>query len=300
MDVGSALLARAHSAGCAAIAVVGTGKNVGKTVTVTAICDALAVGGRPFGLCSIGRDGEPVDALEGFAKPRISLRAGTLFATARALLPRHPAVEIVEALEERSAVGPLVVARVHGAGSFEIAGPPSAAALRRVVARLRAAGAPFVVIDGAVDRIAALRDGEDGVVVATGAAAGTSLARVVDDVRGLAALLRTPLADPAADAIAIEGALTVAMASALVRAGERRQVVVRDPTRIALGSAFGALAQRLDLRCRRPLHPVACTVAPLAHDRAFEPRELLEAVAAATGLPCYDVYAGAQALPAAA
>ncbi len=124
-----------------------------------------------FGLCSIGRDGEPVDALEGFAKPRISLRAGTLFATARALLPRHPAVEIVEALEERSAVGPLVVARVRGAGSFEIAGPPSAAALRRVVARLRAAGAPFVVIDGAVDRIAALRDGEEGVVVATGAAA---------------------------------------------------------------------------------------------------------------------------------
>ncbi len=187
MDVGSALLERARAAGRNAIAVVGTGKNMGKTVTVAAICDALArnCGAVPFGLCSIGRDGEANDALEGFAKPRLALREGTLFATARALLPPHPAVEVVETLDERSAVGRLVIARVRAPGLFEIAGPPSAAAMRRVVARLRAAGAPFVVIDGAIDRVAALRDGEEGVVVATGAAAGTSLARVVDEMARL-------------------------------------------------------------------------------------------------------------------
>jgi hypothetical protein len=300
MDVGTALLERARAAGRDAIAVVGTGKNVGKTVTVAAICDALRAGAAPFGLCSIGRDGEAVDALEGFAKPRLWLRAGTLLATARALLPKHPAVEVVETLDERSAVGRLVVARVRAPGLFEIAGPPSAAAMRRVVARLRAAGAPFVVIDGAVDRVAALRDGEDAVVIATGAAAGTSFARVVDEMAGFVSSLRTPVVDLTRDFVAVEGALTVAMASAFVRADERRQIVVRDPTRLALGSAYGALAKRLDLRCERPLYPVACTVAPLAHDRSFEPRAFLEAVAVASGLPCYDVYAGAQALPAAA
>jgi hypothetical protein len=300
MDVGSALLERARAAGRDAIAVVGTGKNVGKTVTVAAICDALAASAVPFGLCSIGRDGEANDALEGFAKPRLALREGTLFATARSLLPPHPAVEIVETLDERSAVGRLVVARVRAPALFEIAGPPSAAAMRRVVARLRAAGAPFVVIDGAVDRVAALRDGEDAVVIATGAAAGTSLARVVDEMAGFVSSLRTPVVDPARDFVAVEGALTVAVAAAFVRANERRQIVVRDPTRLALGSAYGALSQRLDLRCERRLYPVACTVAPLAHDRSFEPRTFLDAVAAATGLPCYDVYAGAQALPTAA
>ena len=56
---------------------------------------------------------------------------------------------------------------------------------------------------------------------------------------------------------------------------------------------FGdALAAKLDLRCERPLHPVACTVAPLFGERRFEPRAFARAVAARTGLPVFDIYAG--------
>lgn len=298
MHVGEVLLARARSAGRESIVVVGTGKNVGKTVTVASICEALARAGTTFGLCSIGRDGEAVDALEGSAKPRLFLRSPALIATARVLLPPHPAAEIVELPPEQSALGPLAIARVRGAGFFEISGPPSAAALRRIARRLRESGAEFVVIDGAVDRIAALADGDDAIVVATGAASGPTPARVVDEIRTLVACLRIPAYDPAREALFFEGALTASAAAALVRAGERRQVVVRDATRIAIGGrAFVTLAHDLDLRCRRTLLPIACTVAPSSSERAFEPAAFLRAVTEATGLPCYDVYAGAEALP---
>jgi hypothetical protein len=92
----------------------------------------------------------------------------------------------------------------------------------------------------------------------------------------------------------IEGALTAGVAAALVRAGERRQVVVRDATHVALGGrAYLALARELDLRCERELRPIACTLAPLSAERAFEPGAFLRAAASATGFPVYDVFASA-------
>jgi hypothetical protein len=295
MHVGEALVARARAAEKRSIVVVGTGKNVGKTVTVTALADALVRSGVRFGIASIGRDGEAIDALEGTPKPRIFLRGDALLATAAPLLPAHPAVEIVAATNEESALGPIVLARVRAPGFFEIAGPPSAAALRLVVGRLFAGGAEIVLVDGAVDRIAALRE-EDAVVVATGAAIGPTPARVVEETATLVSCLRLPAVDRSRAAVEIEGALTAATAAALVRAGERRQIVVRDPTKIVAGGrAFAALQRGLDLRCERPLHPVACTAASIASVRAFEPASFLRLLAQAVELPCYDVYAGAAA-----
>ena len=60
--VGPALLQLAKNAGLSSIAVVGTGKNVGKTVVVRTLCDALSTANVQFGLTSIGRDGEAIDA----------------------------------------------------------------------------------------------------------------------------------------------------------------------------------------------------------------------------------------------
>jgi hypothetical protein len=296
MDVGAALLARARAAGARSLAVVGTSKNAGKTVTVAAVCAALQREGETFGLCSIGRDGEAVDALDGSPKPRLDLREGALIATAAALLPRHPAAEIVAFSGETSALGPIVFARVRAPGRFEIAGPPQANALRRIAARFEELGAHFVLIDGAVDRIAALRDGKDAIVVATGAASAPTLAQAIDAAAALVARLRIARADPAHEMLAVEGALSLELASRLAAQNERRQVVVRDPTRIAFGGkAFLRMAERLTLRCEHPLLPVACTIASLAPERSFEPRAFLHGVARATGLPAFDVYAGAAA-----
>jgi len=296
MEVGSALLALARSAGARSLAVVGTSKNAGKTVTVAAVCGALQREGGTFGLCSIGRDGEAIDALDGSPKPRLDLREGALFATATQLLPRHPATEILEVSGETSALGPILLARVRAPGRFEIAGPPRASALRRIVERFAAYGAGFVLVDGAVDRVAALRGGQDAIVVAAGAAGAPTLAQAIDGAAALVARLGLPRVDPAQASLSIEGALSLEQAAALAAHGERRQVVVRDPTRIAFGGkAFLRMAERLTLRCEYPLSPVACTIASLAVERSFEPRAFLRGVARATGLPAFDVYAGAAA-----
>ncbi len=300
MDVAAALLTRARSAGAASLAVVGTSKNAGKSVVVAALCEALAREGGAFGLCSIGRDGEAVDALDAAPKPRFFLRAGALLATAAALVPRSPALELLEVTGERSALGPIVLARMRAAGFVEISGPPSAAAVRRIANAL-ATRAAFVVIDGAVDRIAALRGGHDAIVVAVGAASAHTLSHAVDDVAALVKRLGLPAPDGALDAVYVDGALLASEAAAFARDGETRQVVVADATRIAFsGRMFLELSQRLDLRCASVLHPIACTVAPLGAERSFEPRAFARAVAKRTGLPAYDVFASAVAEPDAA
>lgn len=291
MDVAAALLAQARAIGKSSLAVVGTSKNAGKTVVVAAVADALAREATEFGLVSLGRDGESVDALEGTPKPRFWLRRGATFATAAMLLPRSPACEIIAMTGERCALGPVVIARARAAGYVEIAGPPSAAALRRIVTTLRAHSA-FVLVDGAVDRSAALRGGEDAIVVAVGAATAATIARASDEAAALVAKLRVPRFDPSRPMLGFDGALTASGAAAFARTGERRQIVVRDPTQLAFGGrAFLELAARLDLRCREPLHPIACSIASLGPQRAFEPRAFAQAVSERTRLPVYDVYA---------
>jgi hypothetical protein len=294
------LLARARETGAHSIAVVGASKNAGKTVVISALAEALERSQTPFAMCSIGRDGEARDAIDAGPKPRVFLRPGVLLATAAALVPRTPALEILAVTGERSALGEIVLARVRARGRFEIAGPPSAAALRRIARALGSDGR-LVLVDGAVDRTAALRDGGDAIVVAVGAATAAAMSRAVEDVAALTRRLQLPLVDAGRDAIRVSGALTPGAAAAFARAGERRQIVVADPTRVALrGRAFLELAARLDVRCERTLNVIACTVAPIALERSFEPRAFARAVARRTGLPTYDVYAGSVADPGAA
>ncbi len=291
--VGEALLDLARSSGAHSIAVVGTGKNVGKTVVVRTICDALSDAGTRYGLTSIGRDGEAVDVTDALAKPRLPLRRGALIATARDILPAFPACEIIGLSRTYSAAGPIVYAAVRQRAFYEIVGPPSASGIRVAVDRLFELGASFVVLDGAVDRVAALGGAGHAIVVATGASNSGTPAQAVDDVRALVARLRTPLADPDEPSLQVSGALIASAAAALIARGETRQVVVRDPTQIAIrGKAFLATAGRLRLRCERPLNVIAVTTASIGRDRYFEPRAFLQDVAVACGLPSFDAYAG--------
>lgn len=291
--IGESLLDLARSSGANSIAVVGTGKNVGKTVIVRTICDALSDAQTIYGLTSIGRDGEAIDVTDALAKPRLPLRPGALIATARDVLPAFPACEIVGLSRMYSAAGPIVYAAVRQRAYYEIVGPPSASGIRAAVQRLFGHGASFVVLDGAVDRIAALGGGGHAIVVATGASSASTPAQAVDEVRALVARLRTPRVDPSEPSLHVSGALIASAASALIAQGETRQVVVRDPTQIAIrGRAFLATAQRLRLRCERPLNVIAVTVASIGRGGYFEPRAFLHEVANACGLPSFDAYAG--------
>ena len=298
MRVGDSLLELARAGAARSLFVVGTGKNVGKTVAMRAVAGAAAARGLSIGVTSTGRDGEAVDAADSLAKPRLFLHPGTVIATARHLLPEHPASEILDVTGWRTAAGPVVFARVRRGGYYELAGPSTASGIRACAERFAQYGCDQIIVDGALDRVAALAGGNDAVIIATGAAAANTMEEAIDDVRALAARLSLPQVDAGKPLLRIEGALTPALASQF-SADERRQIVVRDPTQVAAsGKTLLGIMRRLDVRCERRINVVAATVASIGRDRYFEPRAFMEGVAQATGLPVFDVYADAMAAAA--
>ena len=293
MKTGDALLDLARANGRTSLFVVGTGKNAGKTVAMRAIATAAARRGLSLGLTSAGRDGETFDAVDAAAKPRLFLDAGTIVATARALLPQVD-FELLEVTKWQTAAGPVVFARVRRPAFYELAGPPKASELRRCVEQLHELGCQQVIVDGAIDRVAALAGGNDAVVIAVGADAGSSVDEAAAYARALVERLCVKSYDPQQPFVKIEGALTSAAAGALLEKGEKRQVVVRDPTQVVIhGKEFLRFAERVPLRCERPLHVLAVTVAPMGRERDFEAEAFRAAVARETGLPVFDVYADA-------
>ena len=295
MRVGQAILDLARATGAPSLFFVGIGKNVGKTIAMRAVYEAALEAKLGVGLASIGRDGEAIDIGDGQRKPRLFLRAGSVLATAQAALPRSPASEILECSSLATAVGPLVYARVKHDAFYELIGPPTASGVRQVVAGLLR-HASYALVDGAVDRVAALAGGEDAIVIAVGADAASTMDDAVLQVRALVRRLTIPLCDPHAERVTVEGALTPGIASEMIARGEVRQVVLRDPTQLAMvGSAALRALDRLHLRCTQPLRVVAVTVASIGRERIFEPLAFAQAVAGATALPVFDVYAASVA-----
>ncbi|HTU83243.1 MAG TPA: hypothetical protein VMF61_13995 [Candidatus Acidoferrales bacterium] len=295
MPVGRELLDLWRASGARSLFVVGIGKNVGKTVTMRAVYDAAGAGDATVGLTSIGRDGEASDAGDGAPKPRLWLRPKTVVATARDVLPRSPASELLDLLNLPTAAGDVLLARVAQPAYYELVGPPTASGVRRCVDALLSR-CDLALVDGAIDRVAALAGGRDAIVVAAGAASADSMNDAVEQVRALVQRLGVPQFDPHEPFRRVDGALTPALAADLIAAREPRQIVVRDPTQIALsGKAASHALERLRLRCERPLHAIAATIASIGRERTFEPKAFARAVAAATGLPTFDVYAETRA-----
>jgi hypothetical protein len=282
--VGVEILNLARSAGARTIFVVGTGSGVGKTATVRAIYEAAWHARVRLALASLGRDAES-----------LWLHPGTIFATARALLPSSPAAEILNLSPLRSAAGGVICVRAAAGGFFELAGPPTASGVRAVVDELLSRS-DVAIVDGAVDRVAAVSGSAGAIVVATGAEAAPTRDETVAETSALVARLRVPAFDPEEAWIDVEGALTPSDAAAFIARGETRQIVVRDPTQVALSGRPAQQALRqLKIRCRRPLRVIATTVASIGSERAFEPVQFARAVAAATDLPAFDVYRSARA-----
>ncbi len=295
MRVGSELLELARAANARAIFVVGIGRDVGKTTALRAIYDAASAAGRRIGLASIGRDGDPAHSDEIRPKPRLWLQPQTVFVSARGSLPQTPAVEILKLSRLQSPAGALLYARAAVSAFYELVGPPTASGVREVVDELGAL-AETVIVDGAVDRVASLAGSDGAIIVACGAAAAKTIEEAVDEAAALVARLSVPRLDAQAPAIELQGALTASHAAQFIAEREKRQIVVRDPTQIALSGRAGLRAlHQLQVRCRRPLRVIAATVASIGPERSFEPRAFATAVAKATGLPAFDVYAGTRA-----
>jgi len=177
-----------------AVAVVGLAKNTGKTVTVNYLVSAASH--LNLGLTSTGRDGETLDILSAEPKPSIYLPRGTVLATAKDSLRRGTArLEILAATGLSNALGEIVLARVREAGTVEISGPERTVDLKKTIALLKQR-ADLVIVDGAMDRIAASAPTvTDAVILATGAVVGRDLQTVVRETVHVAHLLMCPEAE---------------------------------------------------------------------------------------------------------
>ncbi len=291
-----ALLDTVLADGVRTVVVVGTAKNVGKTVTFNALRALALRRGIVGAITSIGRDGEAADALDGARKPRVRVEAGTFVALPRDLLPRSPALRILD-LGGPSALGPMVFARAHVAADCEIGGPPTARGVRATIDRLCELTAEPTFVDGAIDRVAPLSGGTaEAIVLATGAASGTSIEAVTAVARSTIRRLTLPGRDRLRERsrrIIVEGALDAHDALELLAGEPGATVVVADPTRVAVrGKLLERIMSAFDLRCERPLRVVACTTCAFSPAAILDPRALARAVGAATGLPTFDVLAG--------
>lgn len=175
------------------VAVVGMAKNTGKTVTVNYLAAQAYSSGLRLGLTSTGRDGETEDILTALPKPEILLPPAAVIATARGSLGRGTAkLEILDTTGISNPLGEIVLARVREAGTVEISGPERTRDLKAILQSLRALS-DLVIVDGALDRIAASAPAVTGAaVLATGAAVAPTLEAVVRATVHKAKVLMTP------------------------------------------------------------------------------------------------------------
>ncbi len=133
------------------VTVIGLCKNAGKT---TVLCRLIAeLEGETLAMTSVGRDGERTDVVTGTEKPQIWVPAGTLFATARGLLPLCDAtVEVAQVTDVMTPLGAVAVFRALSDGYIQLAGPSVVSQLSPLSRTFRALGADRVLIDGAAGR----------------------------------------------------------------------------------------------------------------------------------------------------
>lgn len=139
--------------GARSLAMIGMGKNVGKTTALNALVEEAQRHDLPLALTSIGRDGELVDAISSHPKPPIRVPVGTLVATVEGALPEvEGAFDVLEQTGLRTALGPIVIAQALRAAQWELSGPALGSGLLQLRQRFYQLGARLVIFDGAFDR----------------------------------------------------------------------------------------------------------------------------------------------------
>ena len=171
---------------------VGLCKNAGKT---TALCRLLSeLEGESLAITSIGRDGERTDLVTGTEKPQIWVCAGTLFATARGMLPLcDVTTEVLHVTDVSTPLGKVAILRALSDGYVQIAGPSSVAQLSALEHTFRSLGASRVLIDGAAGRKSLAGAGVEGcTILCTGASMDGTMEDIVAETAHICTLFDTP------------------------------------------------------------------------------------------------------------
>ena len=179
------------------MSVVGTDKNVGKTVTLNYILRRLAQSSCNVAVTSIGIDGEGIDQVTHTAKPDIRLTEGNLFVTSEQhYRAKRLVADILDVSDYRTSLGRLVTARSLTPGQVLLSGPSDTVRLIRTIADTRRLGADITLVDGALSRMSlASPTVTDAMVLATGAAFSLSIPQLVRNTTFLCRLIDLPRVD---------------------------------------------------------------------------------------------------------
>ncbi len=163
------------------ISIIGLSKNVSKTTTLNHIINLLKQG-LTIGVTSIGRDGEPYDAITELPKPKIIIEKGTIFATAEQSLKNSDIeTELVKNTDFTTPLGNINIYKAKNKGYIELAGPSMNKQLKELCNDMKEVGCEVIFIDGAFDRRSfATPLISDATILSTGASVSRTMERVVD------------------------------------------------------------------------------------------------------------------------
>ena len=175
------------------IGIAGTAKNTGKTTTTAALIEQIKKAGKVLGLTSIGYDGEETDNVTGLPKPRLLLPVGTVVAIAEKCLTTGSAkIQVLKRLGISTPLGEIIIGRVEAEGLVVIAGPNKAHQLAEVLEQLKEFKLDFVLVDGALNRLAPMVETE-GLILATGASRTHNPDRLFRETLDLCEVFRWPV-----------------------------------------------------------------------------------------------------------
>ena len=231
-----------------AVALIGLGKNAGKTTVLNALIHAHRNAARSLVLTSIGYDGESYDLVAGHQKPLVYLFPGMAAITAQQFLKQASIdPEILACFAGDTLFGPPVFAKAKQAGFVVIAGPSSLQDLIAIRARIREEdpGALFVV-DGALGRKrGATADYADGSVLCVSAAFGAPH-ELAEKVEHALYAMTLPLAK-AGEGTRLYGAITDRVVTSFLNETQYKQgpLVIDDRAACFISSQMRrALARR--------------------------------------------------------
>ncbi len=309
----------------ATITVIGLCKNAGKT---TALCRLIAeLADERLAVTSVGRDGERTDVVTGTEKPEIWVRQGTLFATAKGLLPLcDVTMEVVGVTDVQTPLGQVAVLRALSDGYVQLAGPSAVGQLAPLMYTFRELGARRILIDGAAGRKSLAAAGENScAILCVGASMDGGVEHIAAETAHVCALFEAepislehqdarfalfgldgeplPLetgADgqplwgklPREDCVLwVSGGVTTPMIRALAQRGAPITLVAPDATHFLFDRAAAQLFARHGgkLRVERELKIAAVCANPWsAYGTHLDRNELLSALRSAVKIPVVD------------
>lgn len=311
------------------VTVIGLCKNAGKT---TALCHLMAeLAGERLAVTSVGRDGERTDVVTGTEKPEIWVRAGTVFATAKGLLPLcDVTVEVVGVTDVQTPLGQVAVFRALSDGYVQLAGPSAVGQLEPLSRTFRELGAQRILIDGAAGRKSLAAAGEDGcAILCVGASMDGGVEQIAAETAHVCELFaakkidlehkgaRFALFDMDGNSLPLErsedgqpvwkdlpreecvlwvsGGVTTPMIRTLAQRGAPITVAAPDATHFLFDRGAAQLFARCGgrLRVERKLNIAAVCANPWsAYGRHLNREELLRALRSAVNIPVVDVKEG--------